>query len=143
MPRFTLTRSEEPQICGVCFRAAGNVGTVEPRTIPGVQWMCNLCNALLGMKVALMNPTKLEKAEAIAFDHAIEQNIGNLVAAIMGVIWESGVRDLDAMTGDRFDPMVAKIFESGEASKVVAQICLAYSNQMRKETTALESDIPF
>ena len=105
--------------------------------------MCNLCNALLGMKVALMNPMKLEKAEAIAFDHAIEKNIGNLVAAIMGVIWESGVRDLDAMTGDRFDPMVAKIFENGETSKVIAQIFLAYSNQMRKETTALESDVPF
>lgn len=141
--RFTQMRSEEPHVCGVCFRAAGNVGTVEPRTIPGVQWMCNLCNAKLGMKVALMNPTKLEKSEAAAFDHAIEQNIGNLVAAIMGVIWENGVRDLSAIAGDRFDPMVAKIFENGETSKVIAQIFLAYSNKMRKETTALESDIPF
>lgn len=90
-----------------------------------------------------MTPTKLEKTEAAAFDHAIEGNISNLVAAIMGVLWDNGVRDLDMITGDRFDPMVEKIFENGEASKVIAQMFLAYSNKMRKETTALDSDIPF
>lgn len=141
--RFTQGRSEHPEICGVCFREAGVVCVVEPRTIPGRQWLCNLCGWKLGMKVALMTPTKLEKAEAAAFDHAIEGNISNLVAAIMGVLWDSGVRDLDMITGDRFEPMVERIFENGEASKVIAQIFLSYSNKMRKETTALDSDIPF
>jgi len=90
-----------------------------------------------------MTPTKLEKTEAAAFDHAIEHNISNLVAAIMGVLWDNGVRDLDRITGDRFEPMVEKIFENGEASKVIAQMFLAYSNKMRKDTHDLDADIPF
>lgn len=141
--RFTQYRSGEPEICGVCFRQAGHVGTVEPRIIQGLQWLCDLCGWKLGIKVALMTPTKLEKAEAVAFDHAIEHNISNLVAAIMGVLWDNGVRDLDRITGDRFEPMVEKIFENGEASKVIAQMFLAYSNKMRKDTHNLDADIPF
>lgn len=140
--RFTGHRSENPEVCGVCFRAAGHVGTVEPRTMPGVQWMCNLCNAKLGMKVALMTPTKLEKAEAEAFDGAIETHITALVAAIMAVMWENGIRDLDAMDG-RFEQVVEKIFENGEPSKAIAQMFLTYSNKMRKATSALDDQIPF
>jgi hypothetical protein len=142
-PRFMAYRSDEPHVCGVCFRQAGNVGTVEPRVMSSTQWMCNLCNAKLGMKVALMNPLKLEKAEAAAFDAAIETNIGDLVGAVMKVLWDNGVRDLDAITGDRFAPMIEKIFEDGEASKVIAKIFLGYANQIRKDMTTTVSDIPF
>ena len=104
--------------------------------------MCDLCNAKLGMKVALMTPTKLEKAEAEAFDNAIETHITALVASIMAVMWEDGIRDLDAMSG-RLEQVVEKIFESGEPSKVIAQMFLTYSNKMRKATSALDEQIPF
>lgn len=136
-------RSEHPEVCGVCMRVAGHVATSEPQGIPGAMWLCNLCNAKLGMKVALMNPTKLEKAEAEALDSAIETHISDLVAAIMAVLWENNVRDLSAMTGDRFMPLVEKIFDNGEPSKVIAKIFLSYANRLRKEANALESDIPF
>lgn len=142
--QFMARRSHLPEVCGVCFRVAGNVGTVEPRALPAVQWICDACNIKTGMKVAFMNPLKLQAAEAEAFDAAIEKNMGDLIAAVMAVLWDQGVRDLSALTGDRFEPMVQKIFDNGEASKVIAKIFLAYAAEIRKKAAAMpHSDIPF
>jgi hypothetical protein len=138
-------RSKDPTICGVCAREAitlcisGRSQKLKP------MWMCGLCSIKLAMKVAHnMSPIRLEENEAKALDEAIREHMQDIVAAVMATLWENDIRDLDAITAERFAPMVEKIYEGGDFKNALVNTLVSYSNKMRLNLTVEKpDDIPF
>jgi hypothetical protein len=86
----------------------------------------------------------LEAAELAAMDEAIREHMEGIVAAVMSTLWENNIRDLDAITAERFSPMVEKIYEGGDFKAALLDTFVSYSNKMRlKLTNEKADDIPF
>lgn len=106
--------------------------------------MCGLCSIKLAMKVAYMSPIRLEAAELAAMEEAIREHMEAIVAAVMATLWENNIRDLDAITADRFAPMVQKIYDGGDFKDAIIETLVSYSNKMRlKLTNDKGEDVPF
>lgn len=137
-------RTKRPCICGVCGREATAIGISGRDRKLKPMWMCGLCSIKLAMKVAYMSPIRLEAAELAAMDEAIREHMEAIVAAVMATLWENNIRDLDAITADRFAPMVEKIYEGGDFKDAIIETLVSYSNKMRlKLTNDKGEDIPF
>jgi hypothetical protein len=96
------------------------------------------------MKVAYMSPIRLEETEAKALDEAIREHMEAIVAAVMATLWDNNIRDLDAITADRFSPMVEKIYAGGDFKLALTDMMVAYSNKIRlKLTNEKSDDAPF
>lgn len=131
-------REETPDaICGCCARMASSVGVIHP---PGqnVLWLCELCTAKNGLKVADMNPTKLVETEAQALDAAAAQTIADVFDAAMQILWGEGIRDLEAMNGDNYPVILKKIAESGDYREAIRKTFLAYGQNVRTALTNLK-----
>lgn len=137
-------RSKLPTICGVCGREATAIGISGRDRKLKPMWMCGLCTIKLAMKVAYMSPIRLEETEAKALDEAIRENMEAIVAAVMATLWDNNIRDLDAITADRFTPMVEKIYEGGDFKLALTDLLVSYSNKVRlKLTNEKAEDVPF
>jgi hypothetical protein len=137
-------RTKTPSTCGVCGREATAIGISGRDRKLKPMWMCGLCSIKLTMKVAYMNPVRLEAAELAAMDEAIREHMEGIVAAVMSTLWENNIRDLDAITAERFSPMVEKIYEGGDFKAALLDTFVSYSNKMRlKLTNEKADDIPF
>lgn len=91
-----------------------------------------------------MSPIRLEENEAKALDEAIRENMEAIVAAVMATLWDNNIRDLDAITADRFTPMVEKIYEGGDFKLALTDLLVSYSNKVRlKLTNEKAEDVPF
>ena len=91
-----------------------------------------------------MSPIRLEENEAAALDEAIREHMQDIVAAVMATLWENDIRDLDAITAERFAPMVEKIYEGGDFKNALVNTLVSYSNKMRLNLTVERpDDIPF
>jgi fructose-1,6-bisphosphatase len=96
------------------------------------------------MKVAYMSPIRLEETEFAAMEEAIREHMEAIVAAVMATLWDNNIRDLDAITADRFSPMVEKIYERGDFRDAIMDTMISYSNKMRlKLTNDKSEDVPF
>ena len=147
-PVLAGRRSKLPTICGVCGREATAIGisgrNKELKVVSKPMWMCGLCSIKLAMKVAYMSPIRLEENEAKALDEAIRENMEAIVAAVMATLWDNNIRDLDAITADRFSPMVEKIYEGGDFKLALTDLLVSYSNKVRlKLTNEKAEDVPF
>ena len=143
-PVLTGRRSEFPTICGVCAREATAIGIAAKGRKWRPMWMCGLCTIKLAMKVAQMSPIRLEETEAKALDEAIREHMEAIVAAVMATLWDNNIRDLDAITADRFAPMVEKIYVGGDFKLALTDMLVSYSNKVRlKMTNAKSDDVPF
>lgn len=141
---LTGRRSKTPTICGVCGREATAIGISGRDRKLKPMWMCGLCTIKLAMKVAYMSPIRLEENEAKALDEAIRENMEAIVAAVMATLWDNNIRDLDAITADRFTPMVEKIYEGGDFKLALTDLLVSYSNKVRlKLTNEKAEDVPF
>lgn len=145
---LTGRRSKLPTICGVCGREATAIGisgrNKELKIVSEPMWMCGLCSIKLAMKVSCMSPIRLEENEAKALDEAIRENMEAIVAAVMATLWDNNIRDLDAITADRFTPMVEKIYEGGDFKLALTDLLVSYSNKVRlKLTNEKGEDVPF
>lgn len=137
-------RSKTPCICGVCGREATAIGISGRDRKLKPMWMCGLCSIKLAMKVAYMSPIRLEAAELAAMEEAIREHMEAIVAAVMATLWENNIRDLDAITADRFAPMVQKIYDGGDFKDAIIETLVSYSNKMRlKLTNDKGEDVPF
>lgn len=128
-------RTKEPTICGVCGREATAIGISGRDKKLKPMWMCGLCSIKLAMKVAYMSPIKLEAAEIAAIEEAIRENMQDIVAAVMATLWENDIRDLDAITAERFAPMVEKIYAGGDFKDAIVNTLVSYSNKVRLKLT--------
>lgn len=141
---LTGRRSKTPTICGVCGREATAIGISGRDRKLKPMWMCGLCTIKLAMKVAYMSPIRLEENEAKALDEAIRENMEAIVAAVMATLWDNNIRDLDAITADRFAPMVEKIYEGGDFKLALTDLLVSYSNKVRLQLTNEKAeDVPF
>ena len=143
-PVLAGRRSKLPTICGVCGREATAIGISGRDKKLKPLWMCGLCSIKLAMKVAYMSPIRLEETEAKALDEAIREHMEAIVAAVMATLWDNNIRDLDAITADRFSPMVEKIYKGGDFKLALTDMMVAYSNKIRlKLTNEKSDDAPF
>lgn len=141
---LTGRRSKTPTICGVCGREATAIGISGRDKKLKPMWMCGLCSIKLAMKVAYMSPIRLEANEAAALDEAIREHMEAIVAAVMATLWDNNIRDLDAITADRFAPMVQKIYEGGDFTLALTDLLVSYSNKVRlKLTNEKGEEVPF
>lgn len=131
-------REETPEtVCGCCSRIACRVGVIHP---PGqfVLWLCELCSPKLGLKVADMNPTKLIETEAQALDAATASTIEDVFDAALQILWGEGIRDLEAMNGDNYPKILAKIAQSPDYREAMRKTFLAYGQNVRTALTNLK-----
>lgn len=132
------SREETPEaICGCCGRMACRVGVIHP---PGqnVLWLCELCTPKQGLKVADMNPTKLEETETSALDTAAEKTISDVFDAVLQVLWGEGIRDLEAMNGDNYPVIMGKVAASTEYREALRKTFLAYGQNVRMALTNMK-----
>ena len=127
-------RDELPCVCGICTRTASSVGVIHP---PGqhVLWLCELCTVKHGLKVADMNPTRLEETEMQALDTALSQTVSDIFDAALQILWGEGIRDLEAMNGDNYPGILAKIAASPDYREAVRKTFLAYGQNIRLGVT--------
>lgn len=131
-------REETPEaICGCCARMACNVGVIHP---PGqsVLWLCEFCSPRHGIKVADMNPAKLVETEAQALDAAAAQTVEDVFDAALQILWAEGVRDLEAMNGDNYPVILAKIAHSTDYHEALRKTFLAYGQHVRTALTNMK-----
>jgi hypothetical protein len=123
-------RDELPAICGICSRVASPVGVTHP---PGqhVLWLCELCTVKPALKVADMNPIKLTETEAQAIDAAAAKTVDDVISAAFGTLWGEGIRDLEALNGDNFPVVTAKIAASPEYRAALRDTLVAYTVAIR------------
>ncbi len=131
-------RDETPGTCGLCSRAASPVGVLHP---PGqnVLWLCELCVPATGMKVAEMNPLKLNETETQAIAQAAQQTVSDVVDAVFQQLWAAGIRDLEALNGDNYPKILAEIANSPGYADAMRATLIAYSGNIRTAVANLKA----
>jgi len=87
----------EPTTCCVCGRLAHGIG-VAPSEKKPIAWLCTDPTCIdLGNRIYVMQSKELNRLETLAIERAGQMQSGDLLECVLGALWDSGVRSLDAL----------------------------------------------
>ncbi len=87
----------EPTTCLVCGRLAWGIG-VAPSEKKPIGWLCKSPECVeLGHRIYVMQSKELSRLETLAIERAGQAQSSDLLECVLGALWDSGVRSLDAL----------------------------------------------
>lgn len=129
------SRDETACVCGVCARAALNVGVIERAGDQNILWLCDLCTGGLGLKVIDMDATRLAKIEEEAIAGAARDVAGAVAQNILAGLWAAGVRDLDSVSPEIYAAFLAALADDADYHAACRKLLTGYSNAVRRDLT--------
>lgn len=130
-----------PYLCSVCGRSAGSYGTCAKHGAP-IAWLCESTDCLkIAKKVYNMAAKKLDRYEEVAIAEAGGKIIDTLFEAMLGAIWEKGVRDLNALDEKAYAAVAEKVRDGDSYHKALESFLNEYGASVRRQFD--NNDPPF
>ena len=130
----------EPLTCTVCGRRAVSLG-ICAKSSNVIAWVCDEPDCTtLGAKVYRMTQRQLDGYERKAIEAAAASIADATVEAVLGAIYDTGVRNLDDLDGTKFKMIVTALGADNGFRAVMGVFLVKYGEAVREE---IKTGVPF
>jgi hypothetical protein len=145
LPAIIMQRSAEPVTCMACGRQSIGLGVHEAKKPPGDTpraWTCDNPDCIEATRVMVRKPLAgLNAYEVRALGEAAKVVADDALRACMEALYESGARDLDALTAEQVDLALERLIVNGALAELIKQALATFGRQLRNDV--LNSNAPF
>lgn len=132
-------KDPEPVLCAICGMRALAYGIISPKRgqTPKPIWTCNEFACFqASKKVYDMHPRNLDPIERKAIEEGGAAAFDKFAEAILGALWDVGIRDLAACDGPAMDKIAAHAKEDKAFHAALTQFLLAYGESVKAQLGA-------
>ena len=132
---------KEPYVCSICGREAGSYGTTPSCDRP-IMWLCQDPTCLsIAERVYRMKPKELSRYESQAVKSSTAKVMPELINALCTTLFENGAADLNKLTPEQFDKVVAAANARGEIERIMAQAFEHRADKIKEQI--IDGAVPF
>ena len=122
----------EPTTCLVCGRIAWGIG-VAPSEKKPIGWLCKSPECVeLGHRIYVMQSKELNRLETMAVDSAGQHIASDVLECVLGALWDSGIRSLDALDGAAVASVREKMQAAPEYRRALGEGLTAYGAAIKR-----------
>jgi hypothetical protein len=139
--RVLMRRSRQPVTCMACARQADGIGIFEPNADVRA-WVCNDPSCIRATKeMVTMKPKDLAAIERRALFAAAGAMTLPMIQDVFSAMFDSGVRDLSAVTQEQIDAALERLHLSGAVSQHLEAALAAFGAHVAQAVA--ENAAPF
>lgn len=128
----------EPTTCLVCGRLAWGIG-VAPSEKKPIGWLCKAPDCIeLGLRIYVMQSKELSRLETMAIDNASQHIASDVLECVLGALWDSGIRSLDALDAAAVTNVREKMQAAPEYKRALGEGLTAYGAAIKRLVDAGE-----
>lgn len=128
----------EPTTCCVCGRLAWGIG-VAPSEKKPIGWLCKSPDCVeLGHRIYVMQSKELSRLETMAIDNASQHIASDVLECVLGALWDSGIRSLDALDAAAVTNVREKMQAAPEYKRALGEGLTAYGAAIKRLVDAGE-----
>ena len=128
----------KPTTCLVCGRLAWGIG-VAPSEKKPIGWLCKSPECVeLGYRIYVMQSRELNRLETMAVESAGQHIASDVLECVLGALWDSGIRSLDALDGAAVASVREKMQAAPEYRRALGEGLTAYGTAIKRLVDAGE-----